>query len=119
MDEPKIRSHVASQTLPQRSVQSLHVVGLSGVLSDCLMAVLGQDQLISLPEVAVEHAKLLFSRDSHPQTPTSLFTVVTDSEGNNLPSSAAHDCPQPEIVDLFEHKDPGFIEFQHITRLSR
>ena len=119
LDKSKIRAHIASQTLSKGAVPSLHVVGLSTVLTDRLMSFLGQYLSIGHPEINVEHAILVFNRDFAPQSPTILLRVVTDGEGNNLPSSTTHGRPQPALVGLLEHKAPNFVEFQLITPASR
>ena len=66
LDESKIRAHIGSQTLSQGAVPSLHVVGLSTVLTDRLMSFLGQYLSIGHPEITVEHAILVFNRDFAP-----------------------------------------------------
>src|SRR3972149_6337440 len=95
------------------------MIGLPTFLSDCLVLVLRQYFLVGFPKVAVKRSRSVFRRDFLPQTAACFLTTVSQSKSNDLPCSATNRSPQPALIDLFQHKTPSFIKFQHVSWLGR
>jgi len=92
-------AHKASKTLAQGVVESLNVSRLPALFANRLMVCpeMTKDLVIDFSEIAEGGTVAILLWHPGPESPTDLFTTVTDEEGDNLPRASA--CqPNPTLV---------------------
>lgn len=88
------------QTLPQRVVEALDMVGLAAALAAGDVLVLRDHLLVRLPKVGERHRSAQSRRDALPQQAARLLAPVANSVGDNLACAAAQRQPDPTLVLL-------------------
>ena len=103
-------SYEASQTLAQRAIPALHVVGLPFAFAHRPMSVFRQDFLVALPEIAVEHPFAVSSGDTLPQQAAGRLAPVADRVSHHLTSAPAQSQPDPPFVLALTHERPQLVQ---------
>ena len=90
------------------------MTGLTRAFARGFMLLVRQHLLVSIPEVAVQHAPLVRLQNALPQQSASGFATVTDGVSDDLAGSAALGQPNPAFVLAATNERSKFIEFQNI-----
>lgn len=90
-------THQASQSLAQRVVEALDVIGLALPLTSAML-LWRHNRLIGFPKVAVAQTLFVAVRNALPQEPARLDAARTQRIGHNLPRAPAQSQPQPPFV---------------------
>jgi hypothetical protein len=77
---------------------------LSGFFADGTMLIVGNNRLIRLPKIALTGTVTVGGRDSDPQAPTGRFRAISNRIGDDLTTEPAQRDPNPDLIDLFDHK---------------
>ena len=114
-------AHKASKPLTQGVVEPLNVSRLPTFLAKRLMvcAQMTKDVRIGFPKIAEGSTVAIRAWNPGPESPTALFTPVTDEEGDNLPGAPTERQPNPTLVLLAPDEASHLVEFQYILRCRR
>lgn len=114
-------AHKASKPLTQGVVETLNVSRLPTFLAKRLMvcAQMTKDVGIGFPKITEGSAVAIRAWNPEPESPTDLFTTVTNEEGDNLPGASTESQPNPTLVLLATDEASHLVEFQHILRCRR
>ena len=83
------------------------------------MCLYRKDELIGFPKIAITSATFIRLRNLLPKFTAGCLIPISDDKCYDLPSSTAHDRPNPALVPFFVDKRPHFIGFQHIFGFGR
>ena len=97
-------AHEASESLSQGVVPALNMRGLSRLFAAGRMLLVGQDFLISVPEVGKTMTAAKSFREALPESLTSGGTAITCDVGNDLSGLATQSNPDPVFIGFFLHK---------------
>lgn len=95
-------AHKASQALPQGIVEALNMSSFPRCFANraVVCAQMTKDLVISFPEIAEAGAVAILGWNPGPESPTALFTTVTDEEGDKLSGAPTKRQPNPALVLL-------------------
>ena len=101
-----------SKPLSDGVVEPLDMSGKSRVFASCLMVLVGDDRLMSIPEIGKANTLLKKCRDAPPQMTTRSDTPTADDTSNHSPGLLAERQPQVKrmarcICDA--HLYPAFV----------
>ncbi len=109
--------HHAPDPLPQGVVPPFHVRGLAGLLADALMAFLGKDAGVGLPEITEGTAVAVGIGYPVPEHPAGRLAPVAVDIGHYLPRPAAQCSPCPHLVAPLMDITAHFVKLQDIAGL--
>ena len=99
-------------TLPQRVIEALDVLGSPGVLRDGFMLLRRNDTAISVVLIRVECGlRTVHPRDLGPQLSCALSIAIADVKGDDLAGPGIHGDPDPLFIRPLPDEAPRLIGF--------
>jgi hypothetical protein len=95
-------AHKTSKALAQSVVEALNMSSFFGCFAHRAMvcAQMTKDLVVGFPEIVEGGAVAILGWNPGPESPTTLFTAVTDEEGDNLSGASTKTQPNPALVLL-------------------
>jgi hypothetical protein len=104
--------------LAQRVEPTLDMSRLAAILTDRLMAIPGENALVSLPKITERMTARVSQRNPSPQLETTDFAAVANEVGHDLAGTPTQGHPHPALVGFLQDERSQLVQFQPILQLG-